>query len=172
MSLEELKAEPAVYWSSPLQQAQRSHGLPAIVRGGFHPTRWGWFPWSPDPWEEMVHPDDRELAERLLPSPRILTVNWNHDDPEYSLFAYGCLRLRLKPSLWREVPDPVRQLGDLVEVSSLYSHHEPTLVTIEEIYWDSAAEKIRFMVSNRGQHWPQPLDNEHLMPDGRVKGEG
>jgi hypothetical protein len=69
----------------------------------------------------------------------------------------------MKPSLWREVPDPGYRLGQVVEISKLYSIHEPTLVTIEEIYWDQGAERIMYLVSNRQQHWPDALDSSQFM---------
>jgi hypothetical protein len=163
MTIQELRTHPAVYWSSPLQRAQQDQPLATVVKTGFHPTRWGWFPWAPSPWDDVVHPDDHEMAQNLVPSPRILVVNRADLESEYSVFSYGHLSIRMKPSLWREVPDPGYRLGQVVEISKLYSIHEPTLVTIEEIYWDQGAERIMYLVSNRQQHWPDALDSSQFM---------
>ncbi|MBL8890108.1 MAG: hypothetical protein JNL67_09025 [Planctomycetaceae bacterium] len=158
MSLQELKLHPAIHWSSPLQMEQAVQSAPAIVTKGFHPTRWGWFPWAPERWEETVHPDDLTIAGYLIPSPRILAVNRVSDHEEYSTYNYGRLTFRMKPSLWREAPSPGFHLGQLVEISKLHSTHEPAIVTIEEMYWEPVREKILFIVSNRGQLWPDSLE--------------
>jgi hypothetical protein len=163
MSIQELRTHPAVYWSSELQSQYHDRPLAKVTKTGFHPTRWGWFPWAPSPWKEIVHPDDWALAENLIPSPRILVVNREEEPSEYSVFNYGHLAIRMKPSLWREVLDPGYQLGQVVEISKLHSPHEPTLVTIEEIYWDQGAEQVMYMVSNRDRHWPDALDASQFM---------
>lgn len=163
MSLHELKSHPAIYWSSSLQQEHASHGVPAIISTGFHPTRWGWFPWAPEHWESLTHPDDLKIAGYLIPSPRILAVNRSSNADEYSVYNYGYLTFRMRPGLWREVPNPGYHLGQTVEISKLHSSHEPARVVIEEVYWDQVLEKVLFMVSNRGQLWPESIEAREFM---------
>lgn len=166
MSLQELKHHPPIHWSSPLQQQQPNQSAPAVITKGFHPTRWGWFPWAPEHWEASVHPDDLPVAGYLIPSPRILAVNRASDQDEFSTYSYGRVTFRMKPALWRETPSPGFQLGQVVEISKLHSTHEPAIVTIEEMYWEPVREKIMFIVSNRGQLWPDSLEaHEFMNPD-------
>ena len=157
MSLQELKSHPSVHWSSLLQQERTALGEPAIVTTGFHPTRWGWFPWAPEHFQSLVHPDDWTIAGYLIPSPRILAVNRTSHTDEYSVYNYGFLTFRMKPALWREVPNPGYRLGQTVEISKLRSQREPVRVEIEEIYWDQACDKILFVVSHRGKIWGDDL---------------
>lgn len=163
MPLQELKLHPAIHWSSPLQQQQPNQSAPAVVTKGFHPTRWGWFPWAPEQWEASVHPDDLLIASYLIPSPRILAINLTSCSDEFSTYSYGRLTFRMKPALRREAPAPGFQLGQLVEISKLSSNHEPKIVTIEEMYWEPVREKIMFIVSNRGQLWPDSLEAEEFI---------
>lgn len=166
MSLQELKSHPSVYWSSPLQQEHVSRDVPPIITTGFHPTRWGWFPWAPDELDSLVHPDDRTIAGYLIPSPRILAVNRASDAEEYSVYNYGRLTFRMKPALWRETLNPGFHLGQATEISKLHSSHEPTRVVIEEVYWDQAMEKMLFLVSNRGHLWPSALEAQEFFSPG------
>lgn len=158
MSLQELKSHPSIYWSSSLQQEQAAQGVAPIITNGFHPTRWGWFPWAPEKWESLTHPDDLTIAGYLIPSPRIIAVNRASDADEYSVYNYGYLKFRMQPGLWREVPNPGYHLGQTVEISKLHSPHEPARVMIEEVFWDQVLDKVQFLVSNRGQVWPEPLE--------------
>jgi hypothetical protein len=165
MSLQELKSHPSLYWSSPLHQEHASPGPPPIITKGFHPTRWGWFPWAPENWESSVQPDDLAIAGYLIPSPRILAVNRSSDADEYSIYNYGCLTFRMKPELWREIPNPGFHLGQTVEISKIHSPHEPARVVIEEVYWEPIREKVMFLVSKRGQLWPDGLEaHEFINP--------
>lgn len=163
MSIQELRNHASVHWSSSRQQEVSEPHRARVDTRGFQKTRWGWFPWAPTPWESLVHPEDLAIAGDLIPSPRILTSNPDPADPQYSIFSYGHLHFRLLPCLWREVHRPTYDLGQAVEISSLYSHHEPTMVMIEEIYWDQTCEQIRYLVSNRGHIWPNPVDDSDFV---------
>ncbi|GEM_PF-1621523 len=146
-----LTKDPSVHWSSPQQRSYSDKPLPTIQPLGFEPTRWGWYPWCPEPLDQIVHSFDVGLANRFIPGPRILTVNRFLEDPQYLWVSYGHLSFRLKPILWRQVDFPGYNLGDLVEVSKLYSPHEPSMATIEEITWDQSDECIKFQLSRRGR---------------------
>lgn len=162
MGLPVLTHDPSVNWSSPQQRSFADKPVPPIVRKGFRPTRWGWFPWCPQPLPEIVHPFDVGLAERLIPGPRILTVNPCHSDPEYQLISYGHLSFRMMPILWREVSFEGYCLGDLVEISKLYSKSEAALATIEEISWDNDVESIVYHLSRRGRLCPEKFSRHQF----------
>lgn len=162
-----LTKDPSVHWSSRQQKIVADRPLPIIKRLGFEQTRWGWFPWCPEAIKRLVHPFDVAIASRFVPGPRILTVNRCSQDAQYHLAHYGHLCFRIKPILWREVPDPGVQLGGLVEISSLNSSREPGLATVEEVFWDSTDEAIRFQLSSRGKILPDLFASTEFQVVGR-----
>lgn len=159
-----LTKDPAVHWSSRQQRIVADRPLATIKRMGFQKTRWGWFPWCPEPLERLVHPFDLSIAGRFVPGPRILTVNRCPTDDQYLLAHYGHLCFRIKPILWREVSDPGVQLGELVEISQIFSPREPRIATVEEITWDSKDEGIRFQLSSRGRVLPELYSASQFSP--------
>lgn len=164
-----LTKDPSVYWSSKQQKLAADRPLPLIQRLGFQKTRWGWFPWQLKPLEQLVHPFDVSVANRFVPGPRILTINPCHTDSNYLLAHYGHLSFRICPTLWREVPEPAAQLGDMVEISRLYSNREPLLATVEEITWDSETENLGYQLSSRGRLLPDIYSHDNFSLVNRVK---
>ena len=150
-----LTKDPSVHWSSRQQKIVSDRPLAEVKRLGFQKTRWDWFPWCSESLSKLVHPFDLSVAARFVPGPRILTVNQCPNDEQFLLAHYGHLSFRIKPNLWREVEFPGAELGELVEISRLYSPREPRMAIVEEIFWDTKEEGIRFQLSTRGKLLPE-----------------
>jgi hypothetical protein len=106
-----------------------------------------------------VHPEDVGLARSVLPSERV----WRRDGEqgEFVVLHYGELRLRVKRTLWVEVPYEGFDVGDLVEVLSRGMLNTPRTGVIREMHWDAGERVIRYFVEEAGT----PVPNAYLAGD-------
>ncbi len=97
--------------------------------------------------DEWIHPDDRHLANRLLPSDRVFRC----EDVEgpYNVLTYGDRILRIEPVLWLEVPDEGLRVGDQVEVLSRMGRNWPRIGFIREVLWQDSQRRIVYQIRER-----------------------
>ena len=107
--------------------------------------KYGYYPWWPENGDQWVHPEDVELARRVIPSPRI----WRRDgmQGECIVLTYGNLTLRLFRTLWKEVTWEGFNVGDLVEVRTRGMQNEHRTGTICEMHWDDHTGVIHYQIS-------------------------
>lgn len=98
--------------------------------------------------EAWIHPEDRELARRLLPSDRVFRRE--RVVKRYNVLRYGRLVLRIEPVLWRIVPDEGFLVGDPVEVLSRLGRNDPGLGAIREMRWCETTQTVWYQL-RRGQ---------------------
>lgn len=122
--------------------------------------KWGYFPWWPEDGDAWVHPDDVSLARAMIPSQRIFRREGTTD--EYVVMHYGDVRLRVRPTLWQEVPHEGFDLGDWVEVLSRGMRNEPRVGVIREMLWDERAGAMRYQIADAGQPIEQLYAREDL----------
>ena len=69
----------------------------------------------------------------------------------YVLMHYGDVRLRVRRTLWQEVPPPRFEMGNWVEVLSRGTKNAPRIGVIREIQWDDNAHELRYQIAEAGQ---------------------
>lgn len=114
--------------------------------------KYGFFPWWPEDGDDWVHPEDVALARETIPSPRV----WRRDGEQGSfvLLHYGEVRLRVRRTLWQEVPPEGYEIGDWVEVLSRGQKNTPRTGVIREMHWEPRAHALRYQISEAGQPVP------------------
>jgi hypothetical protein len=124
--------------------------------------KYGFYPWWPEDGDDWVHPEDVELARSLIPSPRV----WRRDGERgpFVLLHYGDLRLRVKRTLWQEVPPEGFEVGDMVEVLSRGQKNTPRTGVIREMTWEPRAHAMRYQISEAGQPVPNFYEAADLRP--------
>jgi hypothetical protein len=120
-----------------------SSGLPDLKRRPFQVVLPRW----PRDGEEWIHPDDRCLAQNLLPGDRVFRCEGTEGD--YNVLSYGHRILRLKPVLWLEVPEEGLRIGDQVEVLSQMGRNWPRVGFIREMRWRESQRRIAYQIRER-----------------------
>lgn len=111
--------------------------------------RYGYYPWWPEDGNDWLHPEDVELARRLIPSTRIFRRDGERG--QFVVLHYGDLCLRVRRTLWQEVDSEGFELGDWVEVLSRGYRNTPRTGTIREMLWDGPSRGIRYQVLENDQ---------------------
>lgn len=127
--------------------------------------KYGYFPWWPEDGDTWVHPDDVERARSMIPSGRVFRRDGT--DGDYLLMHYGDIRLRVRRTLWQEVPHEGFELGDWVEVLSRGMLNEPRTGVIREMLWDERERAIRYQILENDQpieHLYAREDLQHVEP--------
>jgi hypothetical protein len=107
--------------------------------------KYGFYPWWPEDGDEWLHPEDAELARGLIPSPRVFRRDGEHGP--FVVLHYGDLRLRVRRTLWQEVPAEGFEIGDMVEVLSRGMKNTPRTGVIREVHWEPRARAMRYQIS-------------------------
>ncbi len=107
--------------------------------------KYGFYPWWPEDGDQWLHPEDVALARTLIPSPRV----WRRDGERgpYVVLHYGDVRLRVKRTLWQEVPPEGFEIGDWVEVLSRGMKNLPRTGVIREMHWEPRAHALRYQIA-------------------------
>jgi hypothetical protein len=107
--------------------------------------KYGCFPWWPEDGDDWIHPEDVAIARSMIPSNRVFRRDGARGD--YLLMYYGGTTLRVKRTLWQEVPAADFQIGDWVEVLSRGMRNEPRTGTIREVLWDQRSREVRYQIA-------------------------
>lgn len=111
--------------------------------------KYGTYPWWPENGDDWIHPEDVELARRLIPSARVFRRDG--EQGPFVVLHYGAIKLRVLRTLWQEVPEAGFDFGDWVEVLSRGHRNTPRTGTIREIVWNSASRDIGYQILENGQ---------------------
>jgi len=111
--------------------------------------KYGYYPWWPEDGNEWLHPEDVELARRLIPSMRIFRREG--EQGPFVVLHYGNIKLRVKRTLWQEVRAEGIEIGDWVEVLSRGYRNTPRTGVIREILWDDAMRGLSYLLSENGK---------------------
>lgn len=122
--------------------------------------KYGFYPWWPEDGDDWVHPEDVQLARSTIPSPRVFRRDGQRGD--YLILQHGELRLRVKPTLWQEVPWEGFDVGDWVEVLSRGLLNTPRTGVIREMHWEPRAHAMRYYLDEAGQPIPKAYAAEDL----------
>jgi hypothetical protein len=129
--------------------------------------KYGYYPWWPENGDDWVHPEDVEIARSTIPSPRV----WRRDgqQSDFVVLTYGPLRLRVRRTLWRELPWEGFDIGDLVEVRTRGMTNEHRTGTIREMHWDDHTGQIKYQLHEPEEEVEDPAsytvdDLKHVDP--------
>ena len=127
--------------------------------------RYGYYPWWPEDGDDWLHPEDVELARRMIPSRRVFRRQG--EQGPFVVMTYGAVKLRVLRTLWKEINSEGFELGDWVEVLSLMKQNEPRTGTIREMLWDERARRLRYQLLENGLPIPNFYSSEdfrHVEP--------
>jgi hypothetical protein len=109
---------------------------------------------------EAIHPDDRELAESLIPSDRVFRrVSF---DGEYYRVEYHEKSFRIRPTLWLQVSDEGLRIGNQVEVLGAFLQAEPMIATISEMHYSQTRGAIQYTLDHHEMPFPRPFLADEL----------
>lgn len=146
---------PGLDWDSAAELAHsawRMEDLRAEERLSVLPKH-GFCLW-PEDGEDWIHPNDLEIARKLIPSKRIFRKA-DCDDPVlrnlgYAEYRYGDRSFRGLPTLWHEVESDGYELGDTVELKSGYGKLRPIIADIVGMYWNRHEKTIEYELLRNG----------------------
>jgi hypothetical protein len=139
--------------------------------------KYGFYPWWPEDGDDWLHPEDVEAAHDMIPSPRVWRRDGQHGP--FVVLHYGGQRLRVKRTLWQEVPPEGFEIGDVVEVLSRGGKNTPRTGVIREMHWEPRSHSLRYQIVEGEQlipnHYaaedlrhvetPQPREQVRIEPD-------
>ena len=111
-------------------------------------TKHGVFLWGSDQLDKWVHPDDIDLASKIIPGYRIFRREPCRDqedrDAGYAEIFYGSQSLKIRPIVWFNVDPEGFTIDDRVEILSGQGKRQPGLATIQEMLWNRYAQTIEY----------------------------
>jgi hypothetical protein len=122
--------------------------------------KYGFYPWWPEDGDDWLHPEDVAAARELIPSPRVFRRDGQAGP--FLVLHYGDVRLRVKHTLWQEVPGEGFEIGDWVEVLSRGQKNTPRTGTVREILWEPRSRAMRYQILENGQPIDKQYSNEDL----------
>lgn len=122
--------------------------------------KYGYFPWWPEDGDAWIHPEDVEIARRMIPSDRVFRREGGAGP--FVVLRYGDVRLRVMPKLWQEVAPEGFEIGDRVEVLPRGMRNTACTGTIREMLWDDAAKGLRYRLLVNGQALPDQFEQADL----------
>lgn len=129
--------------------------------------KYGFYPWWPEDGDDWVHPEDVALARDTIPSPRVFRRDGQRGD--FVVLHYGELKLRVKRTLWQEVPSEGFEVGDWVEVLSRGQLNTPRTGVIREMHWEPRSRSMRYQILENDLPIPNFYsadDLRHVEPTG------
>jgi hypothetical protein len=124
--------------------------------------KYGFYPWWPEDGDDWLHPEDVELARAFVPSPRVFRRDGQQGP--FVVLHYGDLRLRVKRTLWQEVPPEGFEIGDWVEVLSRGGRNTPRTGVIREMHWEPRSRSLRYQILENELPIPKLYSAEDLRP--------
>ena len=124
--------------------------------------KYGLYPWWPEDGDDWLHPEDVELARAMIPSPRVFRRDGQQGP--FVVLHYGDVRLRVKRTLWQEVPGEGYELGDWVEVLSRGQRNTPRTGVIREMTWEPRSRSLRYQIFENDQPIPKEYSAQDLRP--------
>ncbi|MFK7765953.1 MAG: hypothetical protein AB8B55_01840 [Mariniblastus sp.] len=111
--------------------------------------------WWSDQIPSWIHPDDVEIADRLVPGGRIFRreecENFADRELGYSFMSYGEEGFRALPAICMEVRHEGFELNDFVEIKSGFGKRFRGIGTIHEISWNRNRRGIDYFLTINGQ---------------------
>jgi len=131
------------------------------------------FRWPEQPVEDWIHPDDMELAARMLPGGRIFQLAECEDEQDqrdgYSVISYGDIAIRVLPAMWLLVDDAGYKVGDRVEVLAKNGTRQPFIGTLAEITYNPVSRRTEYRIEIRSMVLKKKYFEEDFRPCRRLE---
>ena len=131
------------------------------------------FRWPEQPAEDWIHPDDMELAARMLPGGRIFQLAECEDAQDhkagYSVISYGDIAIRVLPAMWLLVDDAGYKVGDRVEVLAKNGTQQPFIGTLAEITYNPISRRTEYRIEIRSMVLKKKYFEEDFQPCRRLE---
>jgi hypothetical protein len=131
------------------------------------PMRWpllpdyGCFARWPEDGSSFIHPDDRAIVTRVIPSERVFRRD--HFDDVYYHYSYGRIRFRLRPAMWLKIKTEGFDVGDEIETIAEGMTREAFVGSIWGMYFIRRKSKIFYRLKNAaGNPIPRLYPAEHM----------
>ena len=111
---------------------------------------------------DWIHPEDVELCKRLIPGNRVFQKQI--EDQTYNRLVYGEHSIRVKPTLWLEVPVDGYLIGDRVEIRSRIGKRRPAIGTINDIFFNTRRKAVEYKLVVNGKMLPESYYFEDIQP--------
>lgn len=130
------------------------------------------FRWPEQPAEEWIHPEDIELATKMLPGGRIFQLQ-DCEDPHdqragYSLISYGDVSIRVLPAMWLQVKESGYKVGDRVEVLGKNGTQQPFIGTLAEVTYNPVSRRVEYLIEFRSMVLKKKYLEEDFRPCRRL----
>jgi hypothetical protein len=122
----------------------------------------GVYLWWPERGEAMFHPDDVDLARKLIPSRRVFRRETFLDG--YVVLAYGTHRLRLQPTLFLPAQSDGFEIGDPVQVLSRCGKNWPLIGRVAQMLWHVRGKRNEYLVRHVDRVLPRLYSAADLEP--------
>ena len=116
----------------------------------------------PEPGDDWYHPDDALTVAELIPSDRVL-LRKRYDGTYYYLH-YGQKLIRVRPTMWQNLPAIDLEIDQCVEILARHGKNEPGIGFITDIMFNSHNCKIDYYVRRGAMTSPAPFSREDLRP--------
>ncbi len=108
----------------------------------------GCFPRWPAEGSAWIHPDDRAIVLRLIPSDRIFRRE--RFDGVFYHYRYGEIRFRLKPCMWLTLSGEGVDVGDLIEIVGFGMERELFVATVVDAIYAAEEGRCVYRLSRAG----------------------
>ncbi|MCC6507966.1 MAG: hypothetical protein IT423_02590 [Pirellulaceae bacterium] len=109
---------------------------------------------------DWIHPDDIALAESLIPSARVFRRL--QYDGQYYHVQYGTVMLRVRPTMWTQMPVCDVQVGDRVEIISRFGQQDPGIAIVADVLANRSADNYEFRLQRGEMSLPQLFVREQF----------
>lgn len=106
---------------------------------------------------DAFHPDDRDKIDGWIPSDYVFE-RFDYDGEYYHVRYGDRVTLRIKPTLWLEIPDEGLRLGDQVEVLSNNMQNDAMVANIAEMRFSQVHNAIEYKLEQSHMQ----IDKEYL----------
>ncbi len=106
--------------------------------------KWGLYQWFEEHGKELVHPEDIDNFRKLIPNGKVFKCIYADDT--YLTLQYGRNTYRVKPDLFKVVPEPQKNFGDTVTILK-----SEKVAEIFEVMWHFKRNTHMFSVKIDGE---------------------
>ena len=122
--------------------------------------QWGLAPWFEETGPDLVHAEDLDAFRQLLPYGKLFKCV--ADDVQYLTIQYAKETFRIKPQLFRVVPEPRKKIGDEVRVKV---GEVTKMATVYDVNWHfQKGQPFFFLIidgkSQRKRYWTEDFWND------------
>lgn len=106
-------------------------------------SKWGIYPWFKEHGSDLIHPEDLEAFTQEANNSKVFECI---EDSEYLILKYSSNYYRVKDKLFKLVPTPKYNFGEIVKIKE---SGEEAIIT--DIMWHYGKQEHYYFISIRGK---------------------